>query len=91
MQRHLLEFMHELILRSLYITRKENVVIDSLSRRPFVDVVSLVRDTMFDNIKYFYRNDVFLFICFESLSKKSRTQEEIYTILPMSWMQELYI
>jgi hypothetical protein len=49
-----------------------NVVVELLSQRVFVNVVS-----MFDNIKLFYRDDVLFKIIFESLPKISRTQEEI--------------
>ena len=60
-----------------YVKDKENVVADSLSRRPFSNAVSLVKDTILDKIKRWYRADVLFFISFESLSKEARTEEEI--------------
>ena len=36
-----------------------------------------MKDTMLDNIKACYRDDVLFSIHFENLSKESRTQEEI--------------
>ena len=43
-----------------------------MSRRPFLNVVSLVKDTIFHKIKEFYKNDVFSSNTFKSLSKKSK-------------------
>ena len=58
-------------------SREKNVVADFLSCRPFKSAVSLVIDTMLDNIKPFHRDLVFFSIPFEILSKESTTQEEI--------------
>ena len=51
----------------------KNVVAKFLSRQPFLNTKSLVKNTILDNIKEFYRNDVFFTILFESLLKESRT------------------
>lgn len=72
-----MELMKEFTFEIRYVKGKKNVVTDSLSRRPFFNVMSLVKDTMLDNIKEFYKKDVFFFILFESLSKESKVQEEI--------------
>lgn len=53
------------------------MLVNSLSRGPFVNVVSLVRDIMLKNIKPFCRDDMLFSILFESLSKEFRKQEEI--------------
>lgn len=43
--------------------------------------MSLVKDTMLDNIKGLYRDDTFFSNPFESLSKKSRFQEKTNNFL----------
>ena len=53
-----------------YVKGKENSLVDSLSRRPFINAMSLVKDTLFDNIKGFYRDDALISIFFESLSRE---------------------
>ena len=45
--------------------------------RRILNAVSLVKDTMFYNIKGFYKDDAFSSIPFESLSKESRIREDI--------------
>ena len=52
-------------------------MVDFLSRRSFLNVVSLVKDTIFYKIKGFYKDDVFSSITFKSLSKKSKDQKII--------------
>ena len=60
-----------------YVKSKENVVADTLSHKPFLNAVSLVKYTILDEIKGGYKDDVFYSIHFESLSKEARFQEEI--------------
>ena len=60
-----------------YIKDKEYIVTYSLSRRQILNGMSFLKETMFDNIKGFYRDDRLFSIPFESLSKVSRNQEEI--------------
>ena len=45
-----------------YVKGKKNVLADSLSCRPFSKAVSLMKDTMLDNIKGFYKDDAFFSI-----------------------------
>lgn len=61
-----------------YVTGKENVVAYSLSRRPFVNGVSLVKVLMIDNIYKFDSRDVFsLYSFLEFFSKEYRVRIEI--------------
>ena len=76
-QNRWMELMQEFNFEIQYVKGKKNVVAYSLSRRSFSNAVPLVKDITLDKIKGYYMDDVFFSIHFESLSKKSRTQEEI--------------
>ena len=52
-----------------YIKGKKNVLANLLLRRSSLNVVSLVKETMFENIKRFKSDDVFIFIIFGRMSK----------------------
>jgi len=56
---------------------KENVVAYTLSRRSFLNAVSLLNVTILNQIKGGYEDDVFFSILFESLSKETRNKEKI--------------
>ena len=57
-----------------YVKGKKNVVANTLSRRQFLNVASSVKDTILNQIKGGYKNDVFFSILFESLSKEARSR-----------------
>ena len=73
-----MKLMQEFNLQIQYVKDKDNTLADSLSHRPFLIVVFLVKWTMIDTIKGFYGDDVFSSTLFESLSKDFKTQKEIY-------------
>ena len=54
--------------RVQYVKGKENVVANSLLHKPFLNVVSLVKDNVLDNITGFYGDDVFYFVLFFALT-----------------------
>ena len=60
-----------------YVKGIDYVLANFLSHRPFVNVVSLFKNSILDIIKAFYGDDVFFSTHFESLLKESRTQEKI--------------
>ena len=57
-----------------YVKGKKNVVANTLSRRQFLNVASSVKDTILNQIKGGYKNDVFFSDLFESLSKEARSR-----------------
>ena len=50
---------------------------DSLSRWPFSNIMSLMKDTMLHKFKGCYKDEVFLSDPFKSLSKEARIREEV--------------
>jgi hypothetical protein len=71
-----MKLMQEFNLRIQYVKKKDNILTNSLSCRPFLNAVFLVEETMIDTIKGFYMDDVLFSIPFESFSKDSRNQEK---------------
>ena len=59
-----MKLMQEFNFEIQYMKDKENVVIHSLSRRPFPNAVFLVKDTIVDKIKRFYKDDMLFSIHF---------------------------
>jgi hypothetical protein len=60
-----------------YIKNKENVVAIFFSPRPFINAMSLLKESIFDTIEEFYKENVYFSIPFESLTKKSRIQLKV--------------
>ena len=60
-----------------YVKGKENVVVDALSRRPLENAMSCIGNSLIDEIKMHYANDDFFKFPFESLSKETRSVDEI--------------
>lgn len=52
-----------------YVKDKENVVVDYLSRRQFLNAMYIVKDTIFDQIKGCYKDDVFFSIFLELVER----------------------
>ena len=60
-----------------YVKGKENVVADALSKRPLTNAISCIGNSLIDEIKMHYVNDDFFKFPFESLSKETRSIDEI--------------
>lgn len=62
-----------------YVKCKENVVVDSLSKRPMANAILCIRNSLIDEIKAHYVNDDIFKFLVESLSKDFIIVEEIKT------------
>ena len=72
-----MELLQEYDFEIEYVKGKENVVADALSRRPVVNAISCIKNTLIDEIKIHYAGDKVFSLPCESLIKDSRTQGEI--------------
>ena len=55
-----MEFLQELDFDMEYITDKENVIANTLSRRPLANAISCIINYLIDEINIYYTNDDFL-------------------------------
>ena len=90
-QSHWMELMQVFNFEIQYVKGKENSLVDSLSRRPFINAMSLVKDTLFDNIKGFYRDDVLISIFLRVCQENFDFKRKLKNILHMFWVQVFYI
>lgn len=72
-----IELMQKINFKIQCVKRVDYVLADSLSHRPFVNAVDLLKNIILNSIKPFYTEDVFFSTHFASLLKETRTQEAI--------------
>ena len=68
-----MELLQEFDFEAEYVKGKENVVADALFRRPMVNAISCIKNSLIDEIKMHYVDDEVFSLPCESLIKESRT------------------